>query len=373
MRRAGLAMACLLLAVLAARADAEDCVAAEAARIPASIGRLVLLGTAEVARPASGDAAQFGGISGLDYDPATRRWYLLSDDRGERAAPRFYPAEIGIGPDGIRGIHVQAAIRFPIPAGEVPDPESLRILQCRNVVAWSSEGDRRLGLQPSVRLMTLQGQALGELALPANLRLHPDVESGPRHNLSFEGLASFPGSDRLWVSMEAPLYEDGPVASLKSGALLRFTRLSLRGGPAQQFAYPLEPIATPGTGGKKRADNGVSEILSLSDDRLLVIERSGHEVSDGLYEFDVRLYEAERGDATDVVGLATLAGSPLAPMKKRLLLDLSTLGLAHLDNIEGAAWGPRLADGRATLMLAADDNFASNQRNQFLLFAVIPP
>lgn len=372
MRRAGLAMACALLAAWAASADAADCVTAEAARIPASIGRLVLLGSAEVTRPASGNAAQFGGISGLDYDSATRRWYLLSDDRGERAAPRFYPAEIGIGPDGIHGIEVQAAIRFPIPAGEVPDPESLRILPCRNVAAWSSEGDRRLGLQPSVRLMTLQGEALGELALPANLRLHADVERGARHNLSFEGLAAYPGSDHLWVSMEAPLYEDGPVASLRSGALLRFTRLSLRGGPAQQFAYPLEPIAMPGTGGKKRADNGVSEILSVSDDRLLVIERSGHEVSDGLYEFAVRLYEAERGDATDVGGLATLAGSPLVPMRKRLLLDLSTLGLAHVDNIEGAAWGPRLADGRATLMLAADDNFASNQRNQFLLFAVVP-
>ena len=55
---------------------------------------------------------------------------------------------------------------------------------------------------------------------------------------------------------------------------------------------------------------------------------------------------------------------------RRLLLDLSLLGLA-LDNYEGMAFGPRLADGRRTLLLVNDNNFSSHQiGTQFILLAL---
>ena len=56
-------------------------------------------------------------------------------------------------------------------------------------------------------------------------------------------------------------------------------------------------------------------------------------------------------------------------MEKSLLLDLRTLGLP-LDNIEGMAIGPTLPDGRRSLILVSDDNFAATQFTQFLLFAL---
>ena len=40
-----------------------------------------------------------------------------------------------------------------------------------------------------------------------------------------------------------------------------------------------------------------------------------------------------------------------------------------LDNVEGMTFGPRLADGRRTLLLVSDNNFAPAQFTQFLLFA----
>jgi hypothetical protein len=63
-------------------------------------------------------------------------------------------------------------------------------------------------------------------------------------------------------------------------------------------------------------------------------------------------------------------------VQKKLLLDLKkTPGLSSelapsLDNFEGLAWGPRLADGRQTLILVSDDNFSVRQRTWFLAFAI---
>jgi hypothetical protein len=52
-------------------------------------------------------------------------------------------------------------------------------------------------------------------------------------------------------------------------------------------------------------------------------------------------------------------------MHKRLVLDLARAGIES-DNIEAMAWGPRLPDGRPTLLLAADDNFHARQANRFI-------
>jgi 3-phytase len=54
---------------------------------------------------------------------------------------------------------------------------------------------------------------------------------------------------------------------------------------------------------------------------------------------------------------------------KHLLLDLDELGIP-LDNVEGMTFGPRLRDGRQTLVLVSDNNFAATQFTQFLLFAI---
>src|SRR3546814_13844399 len=56
---------------------------------------------------------------------------------------------------------------------------------------------------------------------------------------------------------------------------------------------------------------------------------------------------------------------------KRLVLDLTTLNLPKLDNIEGMAWGPPLANGNRSLVLVSDDNFNASQVTQLLAFEVL--
>ena len=65
---------------------------------------------------------------------------------------------------------------------------------------------------------------------------------------------------------------------------------------------------------------------------------------------------------------------PLPDLPKMLTsmelpLDLRTLGIP-LDNVEGMTLGPTLPDGRRSLVMVSDNNFAASQFTQFLLFAV---
>ena len=73
----------------------------------------------------------------------------------------------------------------------------------------------------------------------------------------------------------------------------------------------------------------------------------------------------------DTSTIVSLQGdiSSITPVKKKLLLDLSTLGI-YLDNLEGITLGPRLPDGTQSLLLVSDDNFSDAQVTQFLLFRI---
>ena len=51
------------------------------------------------------------------------------------------------------------------------------------------------------------------------------------------------------------------------------------------------------------------------------------------------------------------------------LAEAQALGIP-LDNVEGMTLGPLLPDGRRALVLVSDNNFASSQFTQLLLFAL---
>jgi 3-phytase len=85
----------------------------------------------------------------------------------------------------------------------------------------------------------------------------------------------------------------------------------------------------------------------------------------------IKLYEVALPGADDVNGFDSLSTllSGIEPVEKTLLLNLDTLGIP-LDNVEGMTFGPRLPDGRRSLVLVSDNNFSAVAFTQFLLFAV---
>ncbi len=332
---------------------------------------LKLVGTLDLPKNLSVDGAPFGGISGVDYDRRTGEWLMISDDRSDKAPARFFVGRLDYDTVGVRGLRLdrQVPLRradgaiFSAAAGERPDAEALRIDSRSGDLVWATEGDAPRGFYPALRRMARDGAARGTIPAPPTFRFTP---GGARPNLTFEGLSFSPDGRWLWLAMEAPLVQDGPVSRVAEGGLTRITRLDRNGGVSAQYAYRLDPIqAAPA----RRGDNGISEVLALDADRLLVLERSGVEDGAGRFSYHCRLYVADVRGAEDVAARSSLAegGAPRV-LAKRLLINFDRLAGAGA-NLEAMAWGPDLA-GRPTLVLFSDDNFSPAEPARVVVFTV---
>ncbi|MYM22351.1 esterase-like activity of phytase family protein [Duganella sp. FT135W] len=326
-----------------------------------------------------------GGLSGIDYDAVNDEWVMISDDRSQFNPARLYRAKLSYDARSFKSVQVTGVTTLlqpegtPYPSreeykrsiGMVPDLETIRVDPQDGSIWYGSEGDVGLSLDPFIRRAAPDGRHQFTLPLPPMFTVSKEHKFGPRHNQSFEGLSFTPDGRTLWVSLEGPMYQDGPEPTPAQGAVNRITHFSRDGKVLGQYAYPLEPIpAAPGKG--KYADNGISEILSLSEQRMLVMERSGVQADDGSYKDYVRIYEIDATGATDIQQLPTLKDASYQLVKKRLVLDLGTLHLPIVDNLEGMSFGPRLANGHASLVLISDDNFSKTQVTQLLLFELLP-
>ena len=325
-----------------------------------------------------------GGLSGLDYDAATDTWLAESDDRSEVNPARFYSLRLRYDLNGFDSVELTGvtffrqadgstypgAATFAKRGGDVPDIESIRLDPHDGSVWYSSEGYRRLGLAPFVRQAGRDGGLLRNFPVGAMFAIDLRGERGPRDNLSFEGLSFSPDGRYLWLGMEAPLYQDGPLPTVQAGAMARVTKYERDGAMVVQYAYPLDPI--PVAPGGRYADNGLSEILAVDDHRLLAIERAGVQDKQGIFHFHIRLYEMDVDGASDIRDVDTLRTSRFTPVAKRLLLDFDHGQLEMVDNLEGMAWGPKLANGHDSLVLVSDNNFTASQVTQLLVFEVLP-
>ncbi|MGH6626079.1 MAG: esterase-like activity of phytase family protein [Burkholderiaceae bacterium] len=346
--------------------------------------RLRLIGETRLPQRLAFKGTTVGGLSGLDYDPGADVWYVLSDDRSELQPARFYTLRLALGSDRIEPPELLDVVTLRQPDGsafagrtrsgnaspatgaEVPDPESIRFVPATRTLLWTSEGDARLGLDPFVREAELDGRHRRAFRLPGLFKMDPGRRSGPRDNLTFEGLALTPDGAGAWVAMEAALLQDGPVpAAGRPGGPCRFTLFDLDQGQAvRQIAYGPDAIPQPPSPAGAYADNGVSEILMLDAHRLLVLERA---YMSGVGN-SLRLYQIDTREASDTLALPALHSGNHRPAPKTLVADFSSLGLSRLDNTEGMTWGPRLPDGRRTLVVVSDDNFNPGQITQFAAF-----
>lgn len=331
---------------------------------PPYLPRLRLIGEQRLAHRQPFQDTAVGGLSGVDYLPATGQWVLLSDDRSELAPARFYTARMALDAHGLATPELSSVTLLRRPDGapfdrREADPEAIRLHPGTGTLLWTSEGDVRTGLPPFVREMRADGTHLREFTLPDSLRPSAQSGQGPRDNLTLESLALTPDGRHVWAAMEAPLTQDGPVPAVgQPGGVCRFVQWDFASGqPVREITYRPDgiPQATVPAGGY--ADNGVSEILMRDARRMWVLERAYMQgVGNSL-----RLYEI------DVDG---------PPLVKHLVLDFASLGLPRLDNTEGMCWGPTLParDGsapRRTLVCVSDDNFNRGQITQFLAFEVI--
>ncbi|HEY6614556.1 MAG TPA: esterase-like activity of phytase family protein, partial [Vicinamibacterales bacterium] len=174
---------------------------------------------------------------------------------------------------------------------------------------------------------------------------------------------------------------DGELASLEAGTdtrVLEFVARHQTFEPSREFVYHLEPVQRP-TFAPSFAFNGLVELLAIDDTTLLALERGfvANKEKPDESRCTIRVFSVTLSGATDVSAIESLKEhQEIVPLKKTLVLDLSQAqGLSQelaptLENFEGMTFGPRLPDGRASLVLVSDDNFSTVQRTWFLLFAI---
>jgi hypothetical protein len=335
-----------------------------------------------------------GGFSGIDYDPRTGRYLLVSDDRSAVDPARFYTADIELDAGGLHDVVLTGVTFFRRPDGKAypsldewsteqfdfgpgdrnvfgtVDPEEIRVDPRTGSMLWSHEGilaessaGQRILVEPALRISNPDGRFLRDLPIPRNELYSGGL--GPRQDHAIESL-TFARNGELVVSvLEDPLLTDGPEPTECAGGVTRITVQSVQGAVLAQYAYELDPLPD----GPADGNAGVASILACepaTSTRFLLLERAFVPGSGNR----IRVYVADVSRATDVLALPSLVGAPIEPARKTLLVDLADVGLEGLENIEGMTWGPDVCTGERTLVLVSDDNFSATQRTQVVALAM---
>jgi hypothetical protein len=350
----------------------------------ASIASLELIGQGIIPTKTQFQGTEIGGLSGITYDPKSNKYYAISDDRSTINPARFYTLDIDLTSGSLNSSNIKftnvtnlSQSDGSVFAANSLDPEGIALLG--NSIFVSSEGEvssNRI-VNPFInRFNLINGQQIEALPIDDKFIPTPAIiptNQGIRNNLGFESLTITSNQKYLFSATENALVQDGNEANLTEGSSSRILKYDLTTRePVAEYLYQTEAVFSDSNppGGFKT--NGLVELLALDDNGncFLSLERA---FAGGVGN-SVKLYESCIGNATNIANIASLTANGttgITSVKKRLLLDLDTLGL-KLDNLEGITFGSNLADGRRSLIVISDNNFSSSQETQFLAFAVNP-
>ena len=354
--------------------------------VPENITKLTLVGQASIPPlgrfpPTMG--LPFGGISAL-AKVSEQDVLGASDGRFGGRVYRFRFGNVGT------ALTVETIDIVPLemaPGAAQSDHEGLAVLPNGDLLLAAEGTGREPRRPPTLTLFGRFGQFLRSLPVPD--RFVPEVTGpqtrGARGNASFESLTLSPDGRRLFTGTETALVQDDTPATFETGTNGRILEYVARGGnfePAADYIYPIDSIEKP-SHEPGASINGLVDLLALSRTTLLALERSyvQDKANPQTGTNRIRIYRVALAGATDVSKMDSIKGQPgIVPATKTLLLDLSQVsGLSpdllatRLDNFEGLSFGPRLPDGRATLVLVSDDNFNPTQRTWFLMFSIGEP
>lgn len=308
-----------------------------------------------------------GGLSGISFDAKTGIFWTVSDGRIWHDSKIFF---FRIKPNG-ENLEVSSVGSLSLQSGK----NTREPLDSEGIALWtqdrffvSHEGSKSGALAPGIACFHRKsGKPLFSLPVPSFFYPSPDgTPSGLQNNRGFEALCiSRPQPNSLYSCIESPLIQDLSNPNDASSGPVRILRYRLNSPESlpEQRAYQADRDALFGS---------VPDILSISETRLLVLER---QIVWPLPPMQrrIRLYEIDfsQPTATDVSNLSSLANQPVTPLTKKLVFDSDHSRRLHEpDNIEGISWGPSV-NGSPTLVLVSDDNFSKSQKTEFVLLKKI--
>ena len=230
------------------------------------------------------------------------------------------------------------------------DCEGVAYFPEKNTVFVSGEEEQR------ILEYTIEGRLTGrELAIPSIMQRNKIVS-----NLGFEALTYNDEQKRFWTTTESTLPADGKQSSPHNPLIhnrLRFVSFDNTLKPVESFVYQMDFLKA--TNKSATSLYGVPSLLALDDGRIIVMEREGcfpkqqygSWVRIKLYIVNPKLSKPVSLDTP----MARVGDDSI--MKKELICEFITrlrLGSMNLSNYEGMCLGPKLNDGRQTLILIAD-------------------
>lgn len=302
--------------------------------------------------------ANYSGITPLGGD----RYAVVSD---AEPSDGYYEFRISLHP---RTGRVLSAVRGrflsnPRPVltrwGEsVRDAEGIAFHPGRGTVFISGEGDQQILEYDSLGHPTGFG-----LSIPAHCATGSIVP-----NRGFEALCYAAPRRRFYTMTESPLRADGPVASAQSPRAPQCLRLLSFGDDGTFCGEHIYRMEQPRTRTHKHFYTyGISALAALPDGRLLVLEREiniPRKALGGSVRHSIFLVNPP-------MEAAHPAGTPLALIPESCYLSktpvyrfTTRLDALHgkLGNYEAMCLGPRLEDGRLTLLLLNDSQAGAGNR-----------
>lgn len=318
---------------------------------------------------------EVGGLSGITYDAKNNLYYAISDDRGQKAAARFYTLKIDLSKGSLqKGAVIPVSVTTLLNEngqtfrpGET-DTEGIALTN-KATVFISSEGDVAKLINPFIKEFLLSsGREIKTLLIPNKFLPDKISKKGIRNNLAFESLTITPDKKHLFTATENALIQDGVAAKPNIGSPCRILQYNLLNNqPEKEFLYQTEPVR-PFLNVTGKFASGLPDLLALDNQgHFLSLERSFTGLGFAISLFQVSLEGAD--DIHQIDSLLAVDSKNIKPVQKKLLLDLRTLNVL-LDNIEGLTLGPQLPDGQQSLILVSDNNFNPLQRNQILAFKI---
>ena len=318
-----------------------------------------------------------GGLSGLTYDPNTQTYYVISDDRSELAAARFYSFKLHLdehqklNEGGIQFedvVYLNNSETNEYGKGRI-DPEGIAVNR-DSLIYISSEGIPSLNIAPFVNVYSKMGAYEHSFTIPKAYwaaKAESRSEHGVRVNFGFEGLGISPDKTKLYAATENALMQDGPAADSSSGSPARIIVYDLPSGDIlHEYCYQVDAVnVLPGERGAL-AVNGLTDVVVLDEDgNLLTIDRN-YVAKQGA---SISLYHVSTKKATDIKGMPAMPQNDqfVRPVDKTLVANLSDYDIT-LDNFEGLVLGPELPGGGRLLLMVSDNNFSQIQQTLFTAF-----
>ena len=293
-------------------------------------------------------AANFSGITRIEGNR-----YAVVDDKETTDGFMFLDIDIDTKNGKVRDVSYAEPSGFIDRKSNIEsidrDCEGIAYCKQSNTLFVTGEKDQR------IMEYDLNGNPTGrELDIPDFMSVQNIVG-----NYGFEALSYNEQEETFWTTTEATLKSDGQKSSLKNRDVQNRLRILSFGSdlkPAMMFAYQMDRMEAKAKKGNHV--HGVPAMLALNDGRLIVMEREACVRRNYIDSFcRIKLYEvrpeADKALPYSVV-LSELTDNQF--LGKRLLYKFTThvSFVWNFANYEGMCLGPKLDDGRQTLVLICD-------------------